>query len=436
MSEPYNRPLLVSILDYLSTLRQLHPDQLVDAENVDVALQCLSEATGLRLTDAETAALKPTHSLANIFTAGVAALSTSASSPPPQRFEEFISTLTGKGYFSGVTVGSAEYQARMEQAKSKYAEKYPSANTTPPQTNKAVTDADKSAAEKLKSEGNTALAAGKLNDAYVKYTAAIALNPHNAVYYANRAAVLITQTKFEQAIADCRRAIDCDSSYTKAHYRLGTALVSLHRPSEAKSAFERALDLSRDDPAMSVTIREQLAKLSDDDDDTDGGSGGGGMDFNALLNNPDIARMFGGGGDSGAPDLSSLLSNPALMQMAQSMFGGLGNNANAAAQAAQAAQASGNATMAAAAAWGASPDQPSTSSAANPSGVGGGMESLLNGPVAAELMNDPDLSPVIADVRANGQSALFKHMSNPTVMRKLQSLIGPMMSQFGGRGAA
>ena len=47
-----------------------------------------------------------------------------------------------------------------------------------------------------------------------------------------------------------------------------------------------------------------------------------------------------------------------------------------------------------------------------------------------QLASDPDLAPVIEDVRKNGQAAIYKHMSNPAVMAKLTKIAGPMLAQM------
>lgn len=50
----------------------------------------------------------------------------------------------------------------------------------------ATTGADRKQAEALKTKGNDYLAAGKSSEAVEAYTKAIALDPHNAVYFSNR----------------------------------------------------------------------------------------------------------------------------------------------------------------------------------------------------------------------------------------------------------
>ena len=118
------------------------------------------------------------------------------------------------------------------------------------------------AADRLKDEGNIAHAAGDLRTAVEKYTAAISLNPKNAVYFANRAAVRIAFGQFAEAAIDCQAALQIDPSYVKAYYRLGTALSNdSRRRDDAALALRRAEDLAANDPAMSTVIKNALFKL-------------------------------------------------------------------------------------------------------------------------------------------------------------------------------
>lgn len=49
----------------------------------------------------------------------------------------------------------------------------------------------------------------------------ISLNPNNPIYYCNRAAAYNAIGKYNEAIEDCQKAIELDSTYCKAYCRLG-----------------------------------------------------------------------------------------------------------------------------------------------------------------------------------------------------------------------
>ena len=202
-------------------------------------------------------------------------------------------------------------------------------------------------------------------------------------------------------------------------------------------SFEAAL--RHTDASMRSTIDEQLTaarrqaakadgsgagtELDTDEMDSGGDEGGGGsmggFDFASLLSNPMVAQMAaqlagGAGGEGGAGgglNFNSLLSNPQLMQMAASMFGGGGGGGGGGSSSRPAASRSPAGASS-------SPSLPS-------------LQAFLESPAAASLASDPDLGPVIADVRANGQSALGRHLSNPKLLSKLTSLAASMNSNTG-----
>ncbi len=56
---------------------------------------------------------------------------------------------------------------------------------------------------------------------------AIAINPTNHVYFANRSAAYIRALKFTEALADADKAISLNSAYGKAYGFKGAALEGL-----------------------------------------------------------------------------------------------------------------------------------------------------------------------------------------------------------------
>lgn len=86
---------------------------------------------------------------------------------------------------------------------------------------------------------------------------------------------------------------------------------------------------------------------------------------------------------------------------------------------------------AAAAAPAAAPKPAAPASSSPAGGIPSQIQSFLNTPAGQAAAADPDLQPVLADIKANGIGAAMKYMSNPTVMSKIQAIMGPMMA--GGR---
>ena len=121
-----------------------------------------------------------------------------------------------QGFFEGCEKGSAQFEERFERAKTKFYAKYKPADAEAKEESLTpqVPDAErKAAAEAEKLKGNDHLRAGKLEEALASYSAAIELDPSNAIFFANRAAV---QTKLggteqlEAAVADCKESSRLD----------------------------------------------------------------------------------------------------------------------------------------------------------------------------------------------------------------------------------
>jgi len=74
------------------------------------------------------------------------------------------------------------------------------------------------------------------------YTTALSATPSSAVLFANRSAARLRNCQPERALSDAHSAISLDSSWPKAHARLGAALVALERYSDAVDAYSTAVN--------------------------------------------------------------------------------------------------------------------------------------------------------------------------------------------------
>ena len=117
----------------------------------------------------------------------------------------------------------------------------------PPPTPAAptVSPATVRAAEMVKSRGNDALKAGRVEEAATLYGQAIALNPIEAVYYSNRSSALCTLGRFDAALGDARECARLRPDWAKAHLRVGGALSGLQRHADAASAYREAQRCAR-----------------------------------------------------------------------------------------------------------------------------------------------------------------------------------------------
>ncbi|KAJ9116776.1 hypothetical protein QFC24_006667 [Naganishia onofrii] len=218
-------------------------------------------------------------------------------------------------------------------------------------SNKEPTASDKSQAEALKAEGNALITRRLYSSAIEKYTAAIALDPGNAVYYSNRAAAWGAMGEHAEAVKDAEEAVKRDPGFGRGWSRLGHAQYSLGNYSEAVKAYTQGLTIDPANANMQQALAQAKAKeaaqqatqAEDSDEDAEdgevtraggasaaGGRAGGAGGMPDLSSMADLLGSLGGGGNGtggpgGMPDLAGLMSNPAIMQMAQSMManGGL-----------------------------------------------------------------------------------------------------------------
>lgn len=64
-------------------------------------------------------------------------------------------------------------------------------------------------------------------------------NPLVAVYYTNRALCYLKMQQHEQALADCRRALELDGQSVKAHFFLGQCQLEMESYDEAIANLQR-----------------------------------------------------------------------------------------------------------------------------------------------------------------------------------------------------
>ncbi|XP_021581053.1 E3 ubiquitin-protein ligase CHIP isoform X2 [Ictidomys tridecemlineatus] len=84
-------------------------------------------------------------------------------------------------------------------------------------------------AQELKEQGNRLFVGRKYPEAAACYGRAITRNPLVAVYYTNRALCYLKMQQPEQALADCRRALELDGQSVKAHFFLAYSLAKEQR---------------------------------------------------------------------------------------------------------------------------------------------------------------------------------------------------------------
>ncbi|MBN2476190.1 MAG: tetratricopeptide repeat protein [Pirellulales bacterium] len=99
---------------------------------------------------------------------------------------------------------------------------------------------------------------GKNQEAVGYFDLAIPLAEPTAEIYNNRAAARLSAGQIDEAIEDCRRALEINPHYFLAHNNLAHALNELERYEEAEQSCRRAMDLERESAAVHLNLGRAL----------------------------------------------------------------------------------------------------------------------------------------------------------------------------------
>uniref|UniRef100_A0A7S4ARV6 Activator of Hsp90 ATPase AHSA1-like N-terminal domain-containing protein n=1 Tax=Pseudo-nitzschia australis TaxID=44445 RepID=A0A7S4ARV6_9STRA len=140
--------------------------------------------------------------------------------------------------------------------------------------------------EELQSRGRAAVGAKSWMDAKLLYEKCLTItdcsavdNKKKAVFHSNLSLVESGMGEFEKARVAAEAGTKDDPKYVKAWWRLGQALLALHRPQEALDAFSKAKQLDPTNKALSKLVEktkkqvEEEAALMKEVDANDGADG-------------------------------------------------------------------------------------------------------------------------------------------------------------------
>ncbi|KAL4809678.1 hypothetical protein BDV18DRAFT_132570 [Aspergillus unguis] len=211
-----------------------------------------------------------------------------------------------------------------------------SSSTEPQAEKKPQAGAPTPESDKLKSEGNAAMARKEHSIAIDLYTKALAIAPANPIYLSNRAAAYSAAGEPKKAAEDAELATTVDPKYSKAWSRLGLARFDLADYHGAKEAYEKGIEAEGNGGSEAMkrgleTSKRKIEEASrgpeppaDSVDDAPGASRGGAGGMPDLSS---LASMLGGGGAGGGgggaggmPDLGSMMNNPMFASMAQNLM--------------------------------------------------------------------------------------------------------------------
>ncbi|KAF1742864.1 hypothetical protein MXB_4176 [Myxobolus squamalis] len=101
---------------------------------------------------------------------------------------------------------------------------------------------DPEIAEQERIAGNKSFLEENFPDAVKHYSEAIKRNPSDVKAYSNRAAVFTKLMEFHRCVLDCNKAITIDPTFVKSYIRKANSLIALKDPTQAKAAYEKALE--------------------------------------------------------------------------------------------------------------------------------------------------------------------------------------------------
>ena len=119
--------------------------------------------------------------------------------------------------------------------------------------------------DRMKEEGNTEYKAGRWQAAIDKYTAALEIDPSNkgtnSKILQNRALCRTKLRLYDDAIADCDRAVALDPNYTKARKTKANALGQADRWEDAVREWKAIQELDPEDRSVAKEIRKAELEL-------------------------------------------------------------------------------------------------------------------------------------------------------------------------------
>ncbi|KAI1143791.1 hypothetical protein F5Y05DRAFT_362585 [Hypoxylon sp. FL0543] len=119
--------------------------------------------------------------------------------------------------------------------------------------------------DRMKEEGNTDYKAGRFQNAFDKYSAALEVDPGNrgtnSKLYQNRALCRLKLKQFNEAIADCEKAISLDPTYTKARKTKANALGQAGKWEEAVREWKSVQEMDPEDRTIAKEIRRAELEL-------------------------------------------------------------------------------------------------------------------------------------------------------------------------------
>lgn len=159
-----------------------------------------------------------------------------------------------------------------------------------------------SSSEEYKAIGNKHFAAKEYQQAIDSFTKAIDASPEpNHVLYSNRSASYASLKNFSKALEDAKKVIEINPSWAKGYNRVAAAEYGLGNLEEAKSAYQKALDLDSNNSMAKEGLDSVNNSIQARDSQPDMGLG-------AMFSDPNIITNL-----KNNPKTSELMKDPELV---------------------------------------------------------------------------------------------------------------------------
>eukprot|EP00984_Skeletonema_dohrnii_P024816 scaffold13966_cov110-Skeletonema_dohrnii-CCMP3373.AAC.1 len=122
-------------------------------------------------------------------------------------------------------------------------------------------------ADEKKDLGNAAYAAKDYDEAINQYTAAIALDSKNCVYFSNRSAAYAAKGDWKAAANDAQECVNVEPSFFKGYYRLAKAQLEQKEFAAALATINSGLDVGTNDREQKKLMRKLKAEVKEAKDE-------------------------------------------------------------------------------------------------------------------------------------------------------------------------
>eukprot|EP00984_Skeletonema_dohrnii_P036381 scaffold37288_cov155-Skeletonema_dohrnii-CCMP3373.AAC.2 len=122
-------------------------------------------------------------------------------------------------------------------------------------------------ADKKKDLGNAAYAAKDYDEAIKQYTAAIALDSKNCVYFSNRSAAYAAKGDWKAAANDAQECVNINPTFFKGYYRLARAQLEQKEFAAGLATINSGLDVGTNDREQKKLMRKLKAEVKEAKDE-------------------------------------------------------------------------------------------------------------------------------------------------------------------------